>query len=158
MPDQRIVFVDTSILDKMVGLDGDDAFAEAETEFRARQLAGQRLVIPVTAIIETGNHIAQSAGDRRRYAEGLIAVIRAAQRADPPWIIRAVTWDGRFLEELISGDSTGSTLISLLGDGRMGTGDLAILVERDRFRSSSAYTQFEVWSGDAELRAYGAPD
>lgn len=154
MPDQRVVLIDTSILDQLIGLDGEDQAREALAEFETRRSDGQLFAIPVTAIIESGNHVAQKGG--RQQAQALVAVIEQAKAADPPWIIRSVTWDEDFLTALVAGDSTGSALTDLLADRRMGTGDVAVLVERDDFRSGSAYTEFEVWSLDAELRAHGA--
>lgn len=157
MPDQRVVLIDTGILHHIVGLDGDGPDRRAVlAQFDEREANGDLFVIPVTAIIETGNHIAQSAGDRRSMAELLVKVIREAQSPDPPWIIRATTWDATFLNDLVAGDSTGSDLITLLGDGRMGSGDVAILVERDRFRRETAYTAVEVWTADDHLRAHGS--
>lgn len=157
MPNQRVVLIDTSTLHHIVGLDGDgEARSTVLEDFDRRAAQGDLFVVPVTAIIETGNHIAQSNGNRREMAERLVRIIQKAQSPDPPWIIRAVTWDSLFLDDLIKGDSTGSDLITLLGDGRMGSGDVAILVERDRFRSETAYTTVEVWSSDNELRAHGA--
>ncbi len=154
MPDQRVVLIDTSILNRLIGLDGEEEAREILQEFESRRSNGQLFAIPVTAIVESGNHVAQRGG--RLHAQALVAVIEQAKAADPPWIIRAVTWDEDFLTALVAGDSTGSTLTDLLADRRMGTGDVAILVERDDFRSSSAYTAFEVWSLDAELSAHGA--
>ena len=48
-----------------------------------------------------------------------------------------------------------SEVPTLLGDGRLGTGDVAILVERDQFKQSVAHTGVEVWTFDNELSAYG---
>lgn len=155
MPDQRVVLMDTSVLDKLIGLDGEEEARDVLREFESRKAGGQLFAIPVTSIIESGNHVAQRGS--RKHAAALVEVIERAKSMDPPWVIRAVTWDLDFLGQLIAGDSTGSNLVSLLGDSRMGTGDVAILVERDDFRDKSAYTTFEVWSLDAELRAYGAP-
>ena len=63
--------------------------------------------------------------------------------------------DQQFADELLAGDSTGSNLVTLLGDGRLGTGDVAILVERDQFKRSVAHAGVEVWTFDNELSAYG---
>ncbi len=50
---------------------------------------------------------------------------------------------------------TGSDLVTLIGDGRLGTGDVAILVERDRFQQKTAAAAVEVWTLDSELAAHG---
>ena len=97
---------------------------------------------------------AQQSSNRRNLAERLQAVLRAAHDADPPWIIRAVTLDQQFIQELLDGNSTGFDLVTLIGDGRLGTGDVALLVERDQFLRETAYVRAEVWSLDQELTAY----
>lgn len=149
-----VVFIDTSVLLRLVGIDGDEAAREIATEFESRAAAGQRFVIPATAIVETGNRIAQQRSDRRRLAEHLQAVLQAARLADPPWVIRPAAIEQQFIQELLDGDSTGSDLMTLLGDGRLGTGDVALLVERDQFLRETAYVTAEIWTLDDQLAAY----
>ena len=149
-----MVFVDSSVLMRLIGMDGEAAAREIAEQFDERTAAGQQFVIPVTAIVEVGNRIAQQSSNRRNLAERLQAVLRAAHDADPPWIIRAVTLDQQFIQELLDGNSTGSDLVTLIGDGRLGTGDVALLVERDQFLRETAYVRAEVWSLDQELTAY----
>ncbi|WP_420435864.1 hypothetical protein [Candidatus Poriferisodalis sp.] len=151
---KAVVFVDSSVLMRLIGMDGDAAARETAEQFEDRIAAGQQFVIPVTAIVEVGNLIAQQSSNRRKLAERLQEVLRAAQAADPPWIIRAVTMDQQFIQELLDGNSTGSDLVTLIGDGRLGTGDVALLVERDQFLRGTQYTSAEVWSLDQELTAY----
>lgn len=136
-------------------MDGRDRQQGVADEFAARQAAGQQFVIPVTAVIEPGNQIAQLSADRRTYAERLCNVVDESRGQNPPWIVRAVTWDESFLDALVGGDSTGSDLVTLLGN-KLGTGDVAILVERDQFVSETAYVRTEIWTLDAELRAHGS--
>ena len=151
---KAVVFVDSSVLMRLIGMDGDAAARETAEQFEDRIAAGQQFVIPVTAIVEVGNLIAQQSSNRRKLAERLQEVLRTAQAADPPWIIRAVTMDQQFIQELLDGNSTGSDLVTLIGDGRLGTGDVALLVERDQFLRGTQYTSAEVWSLDQELTAY----
>ena len=151
---KAVVFVDSSVLMRLIGMDGDAAARETAEQFEDRIAAGQQFVIPVTAIVEVGNLIAQQSSNRRKLAERLQEVLRAAQAADPPWIIRAVTMDQQFIQELLDGNSTGSDLVTLIGDGRLGAGDVALLVERDQFLRGTQYTSAEVWSLDQELTAY----
>lgn len=155
MPDQRLVLIDTSVLHELIGLDGPERQEVAATELLERQQDDQVFVIPVTTLIETGNAVARRRD--RPAAERLVGIIRMAAADSPPWTIGRPTWDSGFLDELLGGDSTGSNLVDLLGDGRLGTGDVAILVERDRLRAGTAYTQFEVWTRENELRAHGGP-
>lgn len=132
----RVVLVDTSVILRLIGMDGDDRAKEAADEFDARRSEGHRLVLTVTALIEAGNHIARQNTGRRRFAEQLRKLIEDANRPDAPWIVPETTLDGEFVDELLKGNSIGSDLVTLIGDGRLGTGDVAILVERDRFQQN----------------------
>ncbi len=149
-----VVFVDTSVIVRLIGIDGEQLANEVAAEFDRRREAGQRFVLPVTALIEVGNHVAQLSSDRRRFAERLRQVIEEAHRPNPPWILHQATLNQGFTEELLAGNSTGSNLVTLLGDGRLGTGDVAILVERDQFKQNVAHTGVKVWTFDNELSAY----
>ena len=155
MTPPRVVFVDTSIILRLIGMDGDDRALDAAAEFDRRREQGQRLVLPVTALIEAGNRVAQQRVDRRRFAEQLRKLIEAANEPDAPWILHEATLDRQFVDELLAGNSTGSDLVTLLGDGRLGTGDVAILVERDQFKEKTAHAGVEVWTLDEELSAHG---
>ncbi|MCY4457720.1 MAG: hypothetical protein OXB90_07220 [Acidimicrobiaceae bacterium] len=152
-----VVLVDTSIIVRLIGIDGDSEAKAAAEEFDRRRSEGQRLVLTVTALIEAGNRVAQQnrPNDRRRWAQQLKKLIEAANQPDPPWILREATLDQQFVDEMIAGDSTGSDLVTLLGDGRLGTGDLAILVERDQLQRKTAHTDVSVWTLDKELSAHG---
>lgn len=151
----QVWFIDTSVLLRLIGADGDDTARETASEFERLSEDGHQFVLPVTAIIEAGNQIAQRASDRRRLAERLAKALEAASSAQPPWIVRATTWNRQFIDELLDGNSTGADLITLIGDGRLGSGDVAILVERDQFERSTAYANVRIWSLDSTLAAYG---
>lgn len=156
MPEPSVVLVDTSIIVRLIGIDGDDLAKVAAEEFDRRRIGGQRLVLPVTALIEAGNRVAQQPSNvRRRCARQLERLIEAANRADSPWILREANLDQQFVDEMLAGNSTGSDLVTLLGDGRLGTGDLAILVERDQLRQKTAHKDVSVWTLDEELSAHG---
>lgn len=150
-----VVFVDTSVIVRLIGVDGEQLAAEVAAEFDRRREAGQRFVLTVTALVEAGNRVAQQPTDRRRFADRLRQVIEEASGPNPPWILHQPTLDQQFAEELLAGNSTGSDLVTLLGDGRLGTGDVAILVERDQFKRKTAHASLEVWTLDSELSAHG---
>ena len=150
-----VVFVDTSVIVRLIGIDGEQLASDVAAEFDRRRAAGQRFVLPVTALVEAGNRVVQQSSDRRRFAERLRQVIEEANGPHPPWILHQAALDQQFAEELLAGNSTGSNLVTLLGDGRLGTGDVAILVERDQFRRKTAHASLEVWTLDSELSAHG---
>ena len=67
----NVTFVDTSVLCELIEVPGmHSRAAETREELRRREAAGERFVIPATAIIETGNHIEHANGDRRERRSG----------------------------------------------------------------------------------------
>ena len=123
-------------------------------ELRRREADGERFVIPATAVIETGNHIEHADGDRRRAAERLVGLVRLAVAGGGGWIVNGFSWDAEFLTAWCDGDSTQQSFVNHAGDHQLGGGDVAILVERDRFRSSGAVGEINVWTLDARLESW----
>ena len=149
-----VQFIDTSVLVEVLDVPGHNArHAEVFAEMERRMDAGVTFVLPVTTIIETGNHIAQCHGDRCGAAERFVGALRLARAASPPWIVRDVAWDGQFLDDFVGGGRTGTDLLTHLSNPTLGAGDMAILVERDQFQQDVAAT-VEVWSLDEHLVAY----
>lgn len=154
MPANPVIFIDTSVLLNLLRVPGFSGDAEkCQLQFREWQEGGAKFVLPITALIETGNFIQQCQGDRRAAATRFASAIEAAKGSQPPWAIRDVSWDSDFLDALLAGDSTGSDLVSHFSARGLGAGDLAILVERDQFRSSTAFDDVRIWSLDAILQS-----
>jgi hypothetical protein len=152
-----ITFLDTSVLCELLKVPGKCQRAEeVEAEFRQRIKDGERFIIPVTAVIETGNHIAQASGDRRAAAERFDHWLRMSVAGDAPFHVNLVAWDDDFLIKLCDGDAASQSLTDLAGSGQLGAGDVAILVERDRFVARSAYnrTHVRIWTLENTLAAY----
>ena len=148
-----ITLVDTSVLVELLEVPGKNQHsAEVQAEFVGRQQAGERFMLPMTAIIETGNHIAQvKTGNRRAAAERFVAFVAKAMSDAPPWTLAEVTWDAEALGQLCRGDSTGMNFVDLAGNAMLGAGDVAILVERDLLKRRSATTTVQVWTLEATL-------
>jgi len=154
---KAITFIDTSVLCELIEVPGKSrGDGVVRAEFQARAVDGERFVIPITAVIETGNHIEQASGDRRGAALRLAAVLASAAADRPPFASNEVTWDSAFMGELLAGDSTGQPFVDLAGNGQMGAGDVAILVERDRYAAASALGRARVgiWTLETVLGAY----
>lgn len=149
-------FIDTSVLCNLIDVPGRNQHRdELQAEFAALVHRGDtRFVIPVTTIIETGNHIANAGGNRRAAAQRLQRFLELAVTDEPPWQLHAVTWDAEFLDVLQRGGQTGMSMVDHLGNGTMGTGDLAILCERDAFRARTGFETVEVWTLEATMGAY----
>jgi hypothetical protein len=148
--------VDTSILRELLNVPGKASKnEEVKNELAKRAKAGDRFVITITAIIETGNHICNSKqGDRRGAAERFHAMLTAVRNGILPFRLNEVDWNAHFLDCLLAGDSTEEQLVDLVGNGRFGTGDISILVERDLLRSRSNLDNVRIWTLEAELVAY----
>lgn len=151
----RVTFIDTSVLCELLQVPGRCGQHESiRAEFVLRSEQGERFVIPITAVIETGNHIAQAAGNRREAAKRFVALLGAAGSAEAPFTVHRASLDDQFLADLCAGNATGQPFIEL-ANGGMGAGDVSILVERDRFKRDSAYTDVRVWTLDVALGAHG---
>ncbi|MET9291583.1 hypothetical protein [Streptomyces sp. NPDC003077] len=122
---------------------------------RKREVRDCDLLLPVTAVIETGNHIAQLADgyQRRTSAEKFAAVLRMVVEGKAPWALNEVEWDAAHLSTLIAGGSTGSSLVEHACN-RLGCGDLNILIERDRYLARTSGITATVWTLDELLSAY----
>lgn len=95
------------------------------------------LVIPVTALIETGNHIARCGGDRWRAATAYARLVESAVAGDVPWRVNASEWDSSTLRTFLAGSATGRSLVDLLAGQDMGGGDMAIVVEAQQLLRKS---------------------
>jgi hypothetical protein len=151
----RVTFIDTSVLCELLEVPGKHspaAAAEIRAELAARMEAGEHFVIPITAVIETGNHIAQCNGDRFAVSGRLVRLLEQARANDAPFVVNETAWDETFLADLCAGDSTTESLQQLAARN-VGAGDVAILVERDRYVSRSAYGKgsVAVWTRDVAL-------
>ena len=153
---KSVVFIDTSVLCNIVPVPGwDQDTDEVLGELQVRLREGQELVLPATAVIETGNFIAQipDGGLRRGTAERFSEILRLICAGEAPWILHDFAWNRVFLAELISGTDSGSTYIEH-ATNQVGAGDLCILTEVHQFRTRSRVPA-KIWTLDLALSAYG---
>lgn len=159
----RVAFIDTSVLCELVEVPGRNRIgAEIREELRRRSEQGERFLVPVTTVIETGNHIAQAkTGDRYAAAQRFVGLLQAVVNGDRSFLLHRLSWDGAFLQALCEGGTTGRTFSEWAAVSRkdregMGGGDVAILVERDRFIQQSSFSRADVgiWTLEPVLRAY----
>lgn len=123
---------------------------------RARLKAKEKLVLPITSVIETGNFIAQikDGGTRGKAAEKFNEILCLVCAGKSPWILHDVQWDRGFLEQLLEGAGTEVSYIQHARN-RLGTGDLCILAESRRYMERTG-CQVEVWTLDTKLAAHAA--
>ncbi|APE24564.1 MULTISPECIES: hypothetical protein [Streptomyces] len=154
---RRVEFVDTSILCNLLEVPGKCQDLEKVREELRGKLAAHDcdLLLPVTAVIETGNHIAQLADgfQRRTCAEKFVAVLRLVVAGEAPWALNEVEWNAAHLEALIAGGSSGMSLVDHAVN-RVGCGDVNILIERDRYLARTSGVEATVWTLDGGLAAH----
>lgn len=164
--ERRVWFIDTSVLDHLVPVPGwskpgSDERHQIQTLMKDRTKAGDTFVLPITAIIETGNHICQvrDGGQRRQAAEKMGVILRLVVDGKAPWVLDEVQWDQAFLQQFLDGGSTGPPWVDLaaLGKDGLGGGDLTLVVERDQYcaRTGLSLEQVRIWTLDKALGAYG---
>lgn len=148
-----VTFVDTSVLRELLGppLGGEPQRVKAELS--ARVHSGQQFVLPVTAVIETGNAIgrATNGDDRRRLAGAFREVLLTALGPSPPWILNGAQWDRASIEMLIG--SVNSEPFEGLVQRGISVGDLAVLTEAQQYAQRVDHIAVKIWTLDAELRA-----
>ncbi len=149
-----LTFIDTSILCNLVPVPGyDQQRAEVAGEMSDRLRAGEEFILPITSVIETGNHIAQlgSGGARRQAATRLDAMLRMICAGQAPWVLHDVAWNRDFLQQLLDGADTQTSYIEHAQSG-VGAGDLCILTERQSFTERSRIPA-AIWTLDQGLSA-----
>ena len=152
-----IQFVDTSILLNLLDVPhmNQDHTAVVD-EMKERRASGVRFVLPITAVVETGNHIAQIADGyhRRVCAQRFVDMLELVAERKAPWVLHEVGWDGRFLRVLAAGASSGVSLVEHALN-KVGCGDLCILAERDRYLAGvSSGVTAEIWTLDQGLAGW----
>jgi hypothetical protein len=149
---RAVALVDTSILCELLEVPGKcQSVATIKTAMTEKVAGGEALLLPMTAVLETGNHIGQidSGGARREYAKKLAkTVIDALDGASPfaPMSFwdrdRLRIWLAEFPDRAAEG---------------MGLGDLAIVKDWERACQLHAGRRVYVWTLDPHLSSYDRP-
>lgn len=110
--------------------------------------AGITLLLPVTAIIETGNHIAQQ-GDgrvRRAVAQRFVDQVQQAIDGTAPWV-PTPSFDLQFVQRYLA-EFPDHAVRSI------GMGDLSIIKEFERQCTLHRARRVFIWSYDNDLAGY----
>ncbi|SNT01923.1 hypothetical protein SAMN05216276_10223 [Streptosporangium subroseum] len=151
---RRVEFVDTSVLCNLLDVPGKNQ--DRKNVLRAlEEKRACDLVLPVTAAIETGNHIAQLSDCRlrRQYADKLSKLLELVILGEAPWVLRTVEWGESFLRSLLSGAGTGTPFSDHVM-AKLGLGDLCILAERELYRSRVTGVEVGIWTLDGQLSSH----
>ncbi len=153
-----MVFLDTSVLLNVLDVPGKNSHrAQITSEFKRLVSGGATLVIPIAAVIEVGNHLAQLSGhERRDRALRFSEFLQRSLEGRAPWVVSGAGWDAAFLGGLLQGDDMRPGLVDLCTGG-VGSGDASILLELSRYRSRSdlpSALPVRLWTLDEGLGAY----
>ena len=152
---QEVIFIDTSILCNIVPVPGFDQHREkVRAEMKEYVEKKAKFILPITTVIETGNHIAQLAGgnDRRESAERFSEILRLVVEHKAPWSLVDVEWREDFLSDLLEGADTEESLVDL-AVRKGGLGDVCILTERMRYERRTQL-RATIWTHDKALAAH----
>lgn len=144
-----IVLVDTSILLNVLDVHGRNQNREAVLQTLSEHLEqNDHLLLPMAAIVETGNHIAHVAdGARRRSAaQRFVAEIRKALQGETPWRPvnfpsneQVLNWLHDFPDRATSG---------------IGFGDLSIIKEWEICCTRYPMSNVRIWALDGDLQGF----
>jgi hypothetical protein len=154
---KKVLIFDTSVLcvwlkvpsKETCGPEGNQlTFDIVDAKIEDEKKLGTTFVLPIASIIETGNHIAHSTGDRHAVGHAFADIISATADQISPWAAFTEQSDlskqetlkvlaDRWKESVISGQS--------LGD--------ASIVDVANYYASAGF-EVEIFTGDEGLKAY----
>ena len=154
---RRVLILDTSVLCCWLQVPGKEkagthedrwTHARIDTLLQAEQAKHSTFVLPVATLIETGNHIAQVAGDRFSLATKLADYLRLAVDAYSPWAAfteQADLWQADNLRALSENWPAQAAQKLSIGD--------ATIKDVAEYYHKAGYT-VEILTGDQGLKAY----
>lgn len=155
-----VEFIDTSVLVEVLNIPGRNSNHRLVLKQLKQKLAeGVQLVLPVATIIETGNHITHinEGSARRKCAQAFANLLELCAANQAPWVLHSASWDGAMLSSLCTGARTKMTLVQHAESRMLGSGDLSILAERDRYRERvSKGTVVRVWTQEQVMNQWAS--
>lgn len=150
-----VCIIDTSIFCELLTIPGMCSQAKVvRQQFAAHTSRRVTLLLPMTTILETGNHIGQNGdGGQRRLAAGrFVTAVIAALDGTAPWTATPfpdrdamLAWLKEFPDYTMRNDARGKG---------SGLGDLTIIKEWERQRALHPRRRVFIWSLDAQLANY----
>ncbi len=153
----KVLIIDTSILCVYLEVPGKDTCGSKTNQWnkqRVDELLKKEeqeltiLVLPLAAIIETGNHIAQSGAKRYEIAQALAEIMLKAADNETPWAAfteQSVLWDIQGLKNLAAEWPE-------LAKQKISIGDATIKSVADYYARTGL--KVEILTGDVGLKAY----
>lgn len=155
---KKIVVIDTNIFCVFLEIPGKDVcgsngdiWNKARVDLELQKFNNHLLVLPLAAIIETGNHISQAPGDRKNLADKLVDIIEKSLDMVSPWAAfseQAKLWSPESLSVLVKKWPS-------LAAQKFSMGDATIKDVADHY--ADAGFEVEIMTADAQLKAYEPP-
>lgn len=150
-----VCLVDTSVFCVLLRVPNmDQQHPDILAQLQSKLEAGETLLLPMTTILETGNHIGQRGdGRQRRQAAGrFTAQVRLALDGNSPFVPTRMLsreslleWLGEFPDWAMKSDSKGKG---------SGLGDLAIVKDFEHQCALHRARRVYIWSLDEHLSGY----
>lgn len=154
---KKVLILDTSILCVWLKVPGKETcgsgtgkitYDMVSKKVDAEVEQGTTFILPMAAIIETGNHIAQSTGNRFSIASSLVEIIHKSVDATSPWAaftVQSDLWKEEALKQLAN--RWKGTVVSgqSMGD--------ASIVDVANYYCQAGY-EVEIYTGDKGLKSY----
>ena len=144
-----ICIIDTSIFCNILKVPGKSQdYSSVMKLMKDKIQRGESLLLPMTSIIETGNHIAQNGDGRQRRscAEEFIKQLQGAIAGEAPWtpmrsfeIEEFLCWLGEFPDYAMKG---------------VGFGDLSIIKDWEELQKIHSGQRVYIWTLDNDLKGY----
>jgi hypothetical protein len=144
-----ICIIDTSIFCNILKVPGKSQDYSSVMDLMKEKIQrDESLLLPMTSIIETGNHIAQNGdGRQRRFcAEKFIKQLQGAIAGEAPWtpmksfeIEKFLCWLGEFPDSAMKG---------------VGFGDLSIIKDWEELQRIHSGQRVYIWTLDNDLKGY----
>jgi hypothetical protein len=144
-----IVLIDTSVFCNIVPVPGRDQNREEVMNKLTDYITDNAtLLLPMTAVLETGNHVAQipNGHKRRATATEFCKQVRDAIQGSAPWTPTPF-WEPELLDEWLME-------FPQYALGGKGIGDLSIVKEWERQISLNKSRRILIWSFDGHLASY----
>lgn len=155
---KKIIIIDTSILCVWLRVPGKDTCGSGDSTINYIMVKevidnainnGALLVLPLASIIETGNHISQTKGDKYHISNAFCEQIRASIDENTPCAAfshQSELWQGDSFKRLLQKWQERVHTNHSLGD--------ASIVEVAKYYSELPNTKVEIFTGDEGLKAY----
>lgn len=155
----NVVLIDTSVLCEVLAVPNFNSNASTfKKELQKKLGAGDTLLLPMTSILETGNHIGQCSLNgqiRRKVAETFVLFVSQALKGDLPFrptpffqAEELATWLAELPNWAMRSDAKGKG---------SGLGDLTIQKEWTRQCKLNPGRRVYIWSLDQQLQQFDRP-